>query len=1328
MKGLFLTPWARKCRSLISFFLVSIITTSFSITPTTSYAQSMLTLPAPGQMVGMSRSFVPVMLRAVTVHPDQPLVFDFIMDSGNTSASQEEIKKETEKMAKYFLASLTIPEKDLWVNLSPYENNRVITDSFGQTEMGRDLLAQDYILKQLSASLVYPEKELGKEFWARVYERVHSQTGSRDLPADTFNKIWVTPDRAVVYEQGNTAVVGEAHLKVMIESDYLARTHAQAVSGDATQELAKKAIRDIVIPAIEKEVNEGENFAPLRQVYQALILATWYKKALKESLLGQVYADRNKLAGVDTADKADTARIYARYIEAYRKGVFNYIKEEADSVTQEVLPRKYFSGGVTFEDMAQGVEVQRSAVPLAAARPVGAVSRVTLAMARPASVLDMAQADNAQNPDEDMPEENPGLKDKSFVHFIHPQGDPDATENFTMGEGASLTRVIKFDFGIQLISTYDQHSDMTEHRAVGPTIPRMVMVRKGNETKRDWRDIFVYLEDGVDPVTGIPYRDGIVAGNAYSAFMEQAEVNQVISSYGQPVNAATGDLKTAFARVKREFRPDDATKRSSVAAIKTVDSGDKVTFGIAMVTEGDGKRVIVAETGWVKMVQEKGDPFFMLERSIAYLLNQGTDGQNRVAEYRYARKRLLDDGGRSLNDEVFGHPETVVKKLIAEIDGPPRELVVREWKRKVVELVYGRAIKGMNGEAGNKAARFRWGPDDPEYASGENVGTAKVGVYASAFNPFHAGQMEGVLRAMYYLGIDQVGFVIHAFDTRKMGTGLNPTFSERDEMTNDLLVDIFGENGLLRTARIANGSQLDGESKVKALIELNKDRPQEVVIVYVGLGSDHGHLYAPSAWRTGLILGHHVRARGLDWDELTRLLITNNFVSDKDAHNKGQQVQEGVFLADDIGVVSADKFPSAGPVTWAKISVFLLSRGMAHQVGPERIVFHVSPADVRFPGILGEEFDQDEVAFILPVLKDSFKMNELVKVLKGTSFQKDIWKVLEIMAQSLAERRRGARFAANTTQVEADTLTKLIKELELKGNIKLVVVAGNNRELPDGLPLFEEWDEFTRILDGGKYVVVKGANLFGTSSTEIRKLAEGDARAKDYHLFKSLRRRIARDARYRAFMIGLPLKIKTAAKEILNDGVPSSPAAAEALLKVQQWIQAQRRAGAEGNPNLADLTEPQLAEWMARRLSFSLQQLEDMATYFTFGALEATERAYGGQLRNDVIEVTVEEVGAVLDYLRNTGGHMGWQTEGTVSADLAQALSDVGGIDFDPAGLNLTVERTGQGIQVKVDPAEIERIRTEGIDGFAPVIINIMPVQGIIPLVGLESEGPSFKG
>jgi len=112
-------------------------------------------------------------------------------------------------------------------------------------------------------------------------------------------------------------------------------------------------MREIILPEIEKEVNEGQNFAQLRQIYQSLILATWFKKTLKESLLGQVYVDRNKVKGVDTDDPALKQKIYDQYVKAFEQGVYNYIKEEVDPVTNQVVPRQYFSGGLGLGEMSR---------------------------------------------------------------------------------------------------------------------------------------------------------------------------------------------------------------------------------------------------------------------------------------------------------------------------------------------------------------------------------------------------------------------------------------------------------------------------------------------------------------------------------------------------------------------------------------------------------------------------------------------------------------------------------------------------------------------------------------------------------------------------------------------------------------------------------------------------------------------------------------------------------------------------------------------------------------------------------------------------------------
>ena len=150
-------------RTPVSFIiLVSFLITSV-IGPLPAYAQEDFRLPVPGVMVRLSPPLDPPILKGIKVDPNNPFRFDFILDVGDGSkpslngrVMNPPLRTEFEKLIKYFLTSLTIPEKDLWVNLSPYEKDRIVPQEFGQTEMGRDLLAQDYILKQITASIIYP--------------------------------------------------------------------------------------------------------------------------------------------------------------------------------------------------------------------------------------------------------------------------------------------------------------------------------------------------------------------------------------------------------------------------------------------------------------------------------------------------------------------------------------------------------------------------------------------------------------------------------------------------------------------------------------------------------------------------------------------------------------------------------------------------------------------------------------------------------------------------------------------------------------------------------------------------------------------------------------------------------------------------------------------------------------------------------------------------------------------------------------------------------------------------------------------------------------------
>ena len=364
----------KKIRKLIAIAIVVAFFTTSVRGP--AYAQdfSINQLPVPGTMVGESVPFAPLALKGLIVNPQKPLEFQFIVDTGSDvslrgaqatkQSQQDQLKQQANQLVKYFLAGLTIPEGDLWVNLSPYEKDRMVPTALGQTDLGRDLLAQDYILKQLTASLIYPEKDLGKEFWSKVYAKAQKQFGTTNVPVNTFNKVWILPDQAQVYENKNAAYVTRSTLKVMLDEDYTAfQKHVSLRGGKAdeaiserttnnTHTIASQIVREIILPEIEKEVNTGKNFAPLRQIYQALILAKWYKETIQNGLLDAIYTNKNKVAGVNLNDPAVKEQIYQRYIQAYKKGAFNYIKE-SPMPDGQVVPRKYFSGGFKWKVVLQ---------------------------------------------------------------------------------------------------------------------------------------------------------------------------------------------------------------------------------------------------------------------------------------------------------------------------------------------------------------------------------------------------------------------------------------------------------------------------------------------------------------------------------------------------------------------------------------------------------------------------------------------------------------------------------------------------------------------------------------------------------------------------------------------------------------------------------------------------------------------------------------------------------------------------------------------------------------------------------------------------------------
>ncbi len=358
------------------------------LNPRSAAFGSEILLPVPGQITQLSAAFDPLLIKGIQVDPQDPFRFDFLIDPGKQPLIAYTVKADIERMVRYFFASLTIADKDLWVNLSPFEKERIVSDPLERTVMGQDLLAQDYMLKQITSSLLYPESDTGKEFWKNVYRLAQEKYGTTDVPMDTFNKVWIIPDKAVIEVNGNVALIVQSHLKIMMETDYLALKETSkkdipdTSSPDATG-ISREITRRIILPLLEKEINEGKNFARLRQIYRAMIMATWFKRTLRQSLLGREYAGQNKLVGIESLEKNVAETIWERYVQSFRMGAFNMIKEEYDLYSGEMIPRKYFSGGYQYDasmveiltvpaqNILQALSTRRWIAARFDARPVG---------------------------------------------------------------------------------------------------------------------------------------------------------------------------------------------------------------------------------------------------------------------------------------------------------------------------------------------------------------------------------------------------------------------------------------------------------------------------------------------------------------------------------------------------------------------------------------------------------------------------------------------------------------------------------------------------------------------------------------------------------------------------------------------------------------------------------------------------------------------------------------------------------------------------------------------------------------------------------------------
>ena len=178
-----------------------------------------------------------------------------------------------------------------------------------------------------------------------------------------------------------------------MEEDYLAIQKNGVGANDHSP--AAQAFKTRILPLIDQEINQGKHFAQFRQVYRAVILAQWFKKKMKDTILSRAYFNSNKTKGVEALDPAIREKIYNEYVAAFKQGVYNYVKTTSGDASlacglngkrsvpifgSKITKRQYFSGGIVLEGTAIPETLPESAMPPRLAEQVMAPLTVAIRM------------------------------------------------------------------------------------------------------------------------------------------------------------------------------------------------------------------------------------------------------------------------------------------------------------------------------------------------------------------------------------------------------------------------------------------------------------------------------------------------------------------------------------------------------------------------------------------------------------------------------------------------------------------------------------------------------------------------------------------------------------------------------------------------------------------------------------------------------------------------------------------------------------------------------------------------------------------------------------
>jgi hypothetical protein len=293
-----------------------------------------------------------VELNSISVNPTRDarrVQFTLTVKDTVDSRSSVEIEKAAQKFTEYFLIGLFSSDDRFWANLNPAEPYRIVDSELADTDIGRILLYSDLKLKEDTCELMDPKRsDIGAQYWNLLYARAQ-ELGTNEIPV--INRVWIEPDAVEVCERGNRLVILKSRFRVSLEKiSSEPDGDSQNPAQKQLQTYATHLVKKLIVPVLTEKINEGASYVYLRQVYQSLILARWYRNkfgfkrdAHFQEARYQVFKD----SGRDFSFQPQY--VYRRYLDSFKKNTLSFQAENSGVPVMAVM--QYFLGGIDIREI-----------------------------------------------------------------------------------------------------------------------------------------------------------------------------------------------------------------------------------------------------------------------------------------------------------------------------------------------------------------------------------------------------------------------------------------------------------------------------------------------------------------------------------------------------------------------------------------------------------------------------------------------------------------------------------------------------------------------------------------------------------------------------------------------------------------------------------------------------------------------------------------------------------------------------------------------------------------------------------------------------------------